>query len=316
MSDPTITVLAVEDEPVLSADEARAIVNRVRQCVAVANAEIKRLYQGRAWIPLGYGSWEAMCLAEFGDRQVRLSRPERQEAVAELSDAGMSTRAIGAAVGAGQATVLRDLHAGEPNGSPADDEVIDAEIVEEPPPVTGRDGKHYPRTRAPIGTTRARVAELAAGGSTVDQIADELNLRTNSVYRILRDSGTVTQGPSRLRAAVERDVQRMRDLAADNCGSRQIAKTLGISANQVASWRKRYNIDVPADAFAARKRRLDSDRIVEGTVAAVSGVDALFHEIDYPSLDRDQLADWVSSLDVAIKSLTTLRNNLKKELTQ
>lgn len=63
-------------------------------------------------------------------------------------------------------------------------------------------------------------------------------------------------------------------------------------------------------------RRLDSNRIVQGTVDSVHGIDVMFSEIDYAALDYDQLLSWVSSLADAIRSLTTLKNNLKKELTR
>ena len=47
---------------------------------------------------------------------VRMSIPERQEAVAELAAEGMSSREIAQVVGVGQATIVRDLHP-EPNES-------------------------------------------------------------------------------------------------------------------------------------------------------------------------------------------------------
>src|SRR5207248_1179971 len=59
----------------------------------------------------------------------------------------LSTRAMGAALGIGQATVRRDLHAGEPHDSPADAHET----------VVGADGKSYP-SRLPI--TAAQLAEL------------------------------------------------------------------------------------------------------------------------------------------------------------
>lgn len=63
-----------------------------------------------------------------------LTRDQRRELVSELSDEGMSTRAIAPIVGAGMTTVKRDLaESPGPNGPP------DAE----PRQITGRDGKTY-----------------------------------------------------------------------------------------------------------------------------------------------------------------------------
>lgn len=90
-------------------------------------------YQRRAWLGLGYGSWAEMCaeldLPRIEDRELR------RELVGSMRGEGMSTRAIGAALGASHQTVQRDLPAG-PNG-PAD----------QPAHVTGADGKTYPATR-------------------------------------------------------------------------------------------------------------------------------------------------------------------------
>lgn len=61
-------------------------------------------------------------------------------------------------------------------------------------------------------------------------------------------------------------------------------------------------------------RHLDPNRIVQRAIGD-SGLDSdLAAEIDYRALDRDRLEEWISSLNDVIKSLSTLRRNLKKEL--
>lgn len=61
-------------------------------------------------------------------------------------------------------------------------------------------------------------------------------------------------------------------------------------------------------------RHLDGNRIVEQTILD-SGIEReLAEQIDYRALDRDRLEEWISSLSSVIKSLTTLRRNLNKEL--
>lgn len=128
--------------PALDADEARAIVGRIRQCVSVALVEIKKAYAGRAWIALGYDSWADLCAAEFGEH-IQLPRDERKAVTAELRAEGMSTRAIAAATGANHSTVVRDL---APTGG------ADAPPVPVVPVValvTGVDGKTYPAVNRP-----------------------------------------------------------------------------------------------------------------------------------------------------------------------
>lgn len=70
-------------------------------------------------VTLGYASWTAYVTDLFGDEPLRLARDVRRELVAELSDAGMSTRAIAPIVGVDQATVTRDIARGDANASPA-----------------------------------------------------------------------------------------------------------------------------------------------------------------------------------------------------
>ena len=124
--------------PALTEDAARRLTERIRLTVDSINGQVEKLvelvrqaYEGRAWAALGYGSWHDYVAAEIP--KVRLDRVERRELVAELADAGMSTRAIAPVVGAAQMTVVRDLAAAEPNDSPARQ-------------VIGIDGKTYTAT--------------------------------------------------------------------------------------------------------------------------------------------------------------------------
>lgn len=70
----------------------------------------------------------------------------------------------------------------------------------------------------------------------------------------------------------------------------------------------------PRPEHLRKMRHFDPNRIVEQTILD-SGLDAeLSGQINYRDLDRDRLEEWISSLSSAIKSLTTLKRNLKKEL--
>ncbi len=138
----------------LSELEARALVTQISGQLVSVWEDVKRAYLGRAWLALGYPSWDELCAVEFGTAQIRLPREERREVVASLSEAGMSTRAIAAATGSHQETVVNDLgHVtgirsrananvvigldGKQYAQP-EPEVVDAEVVEEQalPPIT------------------------------------------------------------------------------------------------------------------------------------------------------------------------------------
>lgn len=173
----------VEHDVDLTADEAGELVDRIRQLTTVTWSAVVRLYQGRGWLALGYESWDECCDAEFDGARIKLPREDRREVVASMADQGMSNRAIAAAIGVSEPTVRRDqgasndapdpkvaainaelqTHANEqqahhskpapePKVGPAwsdewseDDEILDAEIIDEPAPrtVQGIDGKTY-----------------------------------------------------------------------------------------------------------------------------------------------------------------------------
>lgn len=85
------------------------------------------LYEGRAWIALGYSSWGELCDTEFKANNFRIPREDRREIVMSMRERGMSTRAIGKAIGVGYDTVQREINATDRNRS-----------VEE---ITGLDGR-------------------------------------------------------------------------------------------------------------------------------------------------------------------------------
>ena len=88
--------------------DARARIDRIAAHVAASAQDIIDAHANRDWIALGYESWNELCEAEFRGAVIGLPRAERREAVRQMSEAGMSTRAIGGALGVGVATVSRD----------------------------------------------------------------------------------------------------------------------------------------------------------------------------------------------------------------
>ncbi|HET6915312.1 MAG TPA: helix-turn-helix domain-containing protein [Acidimicrobiales bacterium] len=112
-----------------SEETARALTVALRQSLTTSWDLLVEAYQRRAWAALGYESWDAYTDAELGETRLRLPREQRREVVASMTEAGMSTRAIGSALGVDPMTVSRDRSAGVAKATP--DEPIDAEIVDD-----------------------------------------------------------------------------------------------------------------------------------------------------------------------------------------
>lgn len=91
----------------LTRDEARTLTDDIRSRVVDLLPRIKEAYEGRADRALGYPSWHEYCTAELEGLRVPLA--DRPAMVAELRQTGMSTRAIGAALGVDPKTVRNDL---------------------------------------------------------------------------------------------------------------------------------------------------------------------------------------------------------------
>jgi hypothetical protein len=130
-----VTGEIVDEAGDLTAAEARALTDRIRGTLTIAHDLIASAYTGRAWVALGYESWDAYCAGEFTEaRMVRLEREQRREIVASMRSAGMSTRAIASGIGVDQKTVVNDLRSGEESSSPEQGHRVD---------VIGQDGKTY-----------------------------------------------------------------------------------------------------------------------------------------------------------------------------
>lgn len=118
---------------------ARDLTDRIKVAIKGTRLLVKEAYASRAWADLGYESWETYCDVEFEEERRELTRDltrdERRELVADLAQAGMSTRAISSVTGASHMTVQRDLQAGV---TPDRESVTPA-----PRAVQGLDGKTY-----------------------------------------------------------------------------------------------------------------------------------------------------------------------------
>ena len=200
--------MSVIVQDIMSVEAAQAVTNRIRIALDGTWELIRDAYIGRAWIALGYESWDAYTDAEFQSSRLRLPREERQQAVASLRDSGLSIRAIASGLGIGDKTVQRDLAAGvvtdytspeapvpSRNVAPAPVETFDAdgilidaatgEVIEDAPTVTehtvtekvktvtGLDGKEYKRP-APKPRAEAITAQFTSAISELNRVMARL----------------------------------------------------------------------------------------------------------------------------------------------
>lgn len=120
--------------PLPQITDARRQVDVLRAMLVtpdVANivTAIVSIWDGRLWRELGYESWDDFTVSELSGAP-RLTVEARQEVVARLRETGMSTRAIGSALGVHHSTVKKDVSTG---GNPP----------VEPAQITGVNGKTY-----------------------------------------------------------------------------------------------------------------------------------------------------------------------------
>lgn len=126
----------------ISVDEAERIteqivgrIDSISENVDAVMLLMREALSRNAHEALGYPSPGAYISDRFGSALSGLSASLRREFVHELSEAGMSTRAIAPVVGVNQATVVRDLR-GDAHASPAPEPFgasrpfTDAEIAE------------------------------------------------------------------------------------------------------------------------------------------------------------------------------------------
>jgi hypothetical protein len=190
--------------------EAQAVTDRLRDAAGEWAAAVDDLkvaiaeaYEGRVWLAFGIASWSDYCNERVPElAHVRLPVEMRQAVVGYLtSEAQMSTRAIGAAIGVSEGTVRNDQAAGAQNYAPADDGVScggcgnflsdcvcdDAEIVPPPPRTTrGVDGKSYtaPRQRVigPDDALAMRKSDIAKRIERLQSVWRDLSSETRSDF--------------------------------------------------------------------------------------------------------------------------------------
>ena len=186
----------------LTADEARSLTGEIRGHLYRLVPLVKRAYYGRADQALGYASWQEYCAAEIGG--VRIPLADRPAKVAELRSAGMSTRAIGAALGVSKGTVDNDLAQLANSG----------QLPDVPERVVSLDGRDRPASRpdpiaGALAAAREKREEVERHNAWVrelnEQIPDEVKADVDELGRRIAPVTAIESGCRYLLDAV-RDV--------------------------------------------------------------------------------------------------------------
>lgn len=225
---------------VMEIGAARRLSERIRLTAHSARENLARLQvlvqeaqAGQAHVALGYASWTAYLADVFGEEPLRLPRDQRQELVGYLAGEGMSVRAISAVVDLPKSTVADTLNRGvrdrtpEPSETPApdaQDEVHTSTAATDPTenaaphrePVTGLDGKTYPRPEPRPAPTppratprRALVDDARDAGQELRKVTERLQ-RLASDDRLMRNKDEVA---AHLRHHLEQALQVCQDLS-------------------------------------------------------------------------------------------------------
>lgn len=152
---------AIAPSATCSPETARTLTDQLRQSLSLSWELLVEAYQRRAWAALGYASWDAYTDAELGETRLRLPREERREVVVSMTEAGMSTRAISSALGINRRTVMGDQQVVQ-SAPPADDEPIDAEIVDDDP-LTAKIAAELDRAEQATSTVGPEPARVVLG---------------------------------------------------------------------------------------------------------------------------------------------------------
>lgn len=147
-------------------------------------------------------------------------------------------------------------------------------------------------------------------GETVTGIAAALKVGNDRVSAIGVESGLL---PDRTAAALAARNDRMRQMAADGHTSRQIAVEVGLGIEGCRLRLRELGIDVPADKVAGRNMLPNANRIIESIVMDAENLTADVGLIDFDSLDRERIREWLKALNGARESLGGLIRRLNKE---
>ena len=160
----------ISDDP--QVQEARRHSGRIVNAMSGLAGLVQYAWDRRYDRVLGYPSWQAYCVGEFGSGEVAMKA--RQIVVSLLSDAGMSQRSIADQTGVSQNTIHTDLSKGDRPTYQLNDNQQPEVTQSNQPGVLGKDNKVHPRIKRPkptpaaIDAVRAEIRKRLRNGKKTD----------------------------------------------------------------------------------------------------------------------------------------------------
>ena len=277
-----------------SADEARsdfAVLRQwgVRSGFGDVVKAVLNIWRSRGWVALGYSSWADAFAGEVGE-PLRMSTKNRRKLVAELSAAGMSSRAIAVVTGTGDRQAAGDIQTAQ--------KVHSLDIATDPAipagSVAGLDGAVRVTDRHRSAALTAKIAELRESslGLTWPQIGELVGLSGNAAHMRYRHHQSSARAkvesppapPARTHETRQGRVQRIVELVAEGATSDLIASQIGVRPEYVRLLAREEGIELTAD-------------IQRGGMKVKKSID------EVAATDR-----WLDNLDAALASSTAFLN--------
>lgn len=262
-------------------------------------AVTRMLSEARSWLAHAVEATEPQTIATFkaqmatiaeATKQLNLSREIQMDAQEMVVRA---ERGVGAAIRKGQAngTVakLGDKHL----------DSGDQGLITSPSSIV-------PRGQIQHETYVMADAEPEDFEDAITEAKSEGNLsRANVVRKIKGQQSAMT------RTDRAREIKRLADLGYS---TRQIAPLVGVIEDTVTAIAKDHKIEIPADRYVKRTRRIDTNRIISQTVSALEGISMTLDLINPDDIDQDQAQTWLDSLTESLKALSKAKRQIKESM--
>lgn len=129
--------------------------------------------------------------------------------------------------------------------------------------------------------------------------------RANVVRKVKGRQSAMTRGDR------AREIRRLADLGYS---TRQIAPQIGVTEDTVYAIARDHQIEIPADRFVKKTRRIDTNRIISQTVSALEGIAMTLDLINPNDIDQDQAQTWLDSLTESLQALSKAKRQIKESM--
>lgn len=185
----------------LSPQDAQVITDEIRLNLTSTYQLIRKAWEQRAWVGMGYGSWDEYVREEFAEMSLTPPLERRTAEVASMAEAGMSVRAIGTATGMGKSSVARTLKQAEDEGL----------VSEDREPSLGLDGRRRAKVEVDESALDAPASDFGVGLFDAPKTKPESKSKAVATGDALPGMPASNQSPTDLRDRLswaKQDVER------------------------------------------------------------------------------------------------------------